>query len=176
MRTLYLAFVVLTAVIIAGAAWTDNAAAQTLPGCAAGAAPGQVVYTVSVSATGTPFVTSYVASTPTAGGNAGCTAPSPSTGPTFILNGPGVAPYPQVPVGTSVPPSALPSAPTTVNVLPVGPNMLLVPVNPSLQIYQIAPGYNVVRSLDPAGNTNVMLPVPPAPQAPNTGPIPSIFH
>jgi hypothetical protein len=176
MRTFYVALVVLAVFCVAGGTWTQHAVAQAPPGCASGAAPGQVVYSVGVSATGKPFVTPYVSSAPTAGGNAGCAAPSPTAGPTFILNGPGVAPYPQLPVGTGVPPTAAPSAPTTVNVVPVGPNNLIVPHNPSLQLYQIAPGYYVIRSLDPAGNTNVMLPVPPAPQAPNTGPIPSIFH
>ena len=144
-----------------------------LAGCAFGAASGQVVYTVGVSATGKPFVTMYVASPPTEGGNAGCATPGPSAAPLVTLNGagrnvPGIALYPLSPGGAALP--------MNVYMLPVGSSMLTVPYNPSIQVYQIAPGYYVVRSLDPSGNTTVVTPLPPAPQAPNTGPIPSLPH
>jgi hypothetical protein len=176
MRTFLLGLFVLTALVTATAAWTGGgAAAAALPGCASGAAPGQAVFTVSVSATGKPFVTPYVASAPTAGGSAGCAAPSPPAAPSFIVQGPGVAPYPQVPVSVPVP-ATVPAVPMNVHLVQVGSNVLVVPHNPSLQVYQIAPGYYVVRSLDPSGNTSVVLPLAPAPQAPNTGPIPSVIH
>jgi hypothetical protein len=140
--------------------------AQTLAGCASGAAAGQIVYKVGVSATGQPFVTPYVASPPTAGGNAGCAAPSSVPAPAVIVNGPGAAPYP-LPTGGS-------GLPATVYMVQAGPHMLTVPVNPSIQVYQIAPGYYVVRSLNASGNTTIVTPIPPAPQAPNTGPIPTV--
>jgi hypothetical protein len=155
------------AILLAVASWACAASAQTLSGCASGAAPGRLVYTVSVSASGTPFVTTYVASAPTAGGNAGCAAPSPSA-PSVSVNGPGAAAFPLSPGGAVLP--------ATVHMLLVGSSMLMVPVNPSIQVYQIAPGYYVVRSLDPSGNTTVVTPLPAAPQAPNTGPIPSVLH
>jgi len=45
------------------------------------------------------------------------------------------------------------------------------------QVYQIAPGFYVVRSTDPTQNpTVIMLPLPGVPQAPNTGPIPGVIH
>jgi hypothetical protein len=154
------------AAAIAVASWAGAAAAQTLPGCASGAASGQIVFTVSVSASGKPFVTAYVASAPTPGGNTGCAVPSPSAAPSVSVNGPGVAPYPLPTGGTALP--------TTVHMVQSGSYMLTVPANPSIQLYQIAPGYYVVRSLNPSGNTTIMTPLPPAPQAPNTGPIPTV--
>jgi hypothetical protein len=154
------------AVVIAVVSWAGAASAQTLAGCVSGAAPGHIVYTVSVSASGKPFVTMYVASAPTAGGNAGCAAPSPSAAPSVSVNGPGAAPYPLPPGGTALP--------TTVHMVQSGSYMLTVPANPSIQLYQIAPGYYVVRSLNPSGNTTIVTPAPPAPQAPNTGPIPTV--
>jgi hypothetical protein len=174
-------FLFTLAILVAGAAavivWTAGASdAATLPGCASGAAAGHVIFTVSVSATGKPFVTPYVASPATAGGSAGCTGPSPSAAPSFILTGPGAAPYPLLPAAATLPTITGTNVPANVHVVQVGSNVLMVPANPSLQVYQIAPGYYVVRSLDPAGNTSVVLPLPPAPQAPNTGPIPSVIH
>ena len=152
------------------------ASAASLAGCASGAVSGQVTYTVSVSATGKPFVTMYVASPPTAGGSAGCAAPVRSAAPSVTLNGPGIALYPLSP-HTLYPLSPDGAAlPMNVYMLPVGPSMLMVPHNPSTQVYQIAPGHYVVRSLDPSGNTTVVTPLPPSPQAPNAGPIPSVLH
>ncbi len=153
------------------AALTGSAAAGVLPGCTSGAAPGQTVFTVSVSAAGTPFVSSYIASAPTASGNVGCTAGTPSAPATFSVNGAGVGVYPLLPVG----PAGL-IVPTTVDMLQVGPYMLMVPVTPGIQVYQIAPGFYVVRSLDPSQNVSVVLPLPGVPPAPNTGPIPSVVH
>lgn len=157
--------------------WTGSAAADTLPGCASGAAPGQVVFTVGVSASGTPFVSTYVASAPTASGNVGCTAPSPSAGTTFSVTGSNVAVYPQLPVPVGPAVSTAPVIPSTTNLLQVGSYLLTVPVRPGLQVYQIAPGYYVVRSIDSTQNPSVIvLPMPGVPQPPNTGPIPSVIH
>jgi hypothetical protein len=167
------AVVLLSAAVIAS---TGLAGAATLPGCASGAAPGRTVFTVSVSATGTPFVTSYVESAPTPSGNAGCVSSAPAA-PTVTVNGPGVAVYPALPVSVG---PALPSTapiPSTVHMIQVGSYMLAVPSNPSLQVYQIAPGYYVVRSLDGTQNPSVIVvPLPGTPQAPNTGPVPSVIH
>ena len=158
-------------IVAAVAALTGSAAAGVLPGCASGAAPGQTVFTVSVSAAGTPFVSTYVASAPTASGNVGCMTASPSGVPTFSVNGAGIAVYPLLPAGPT--PS---SFPTAVNMLQVGSYMLAVPVIPGMQVYQIAPGFYVVRSLDPSQNVSVVLPLPGVPPPPNTGPIPSVVH
>lgn len=158
------------------ASWTGVAAAA-LPGCASGAAPGQVVFTVSVSASGKPFVSSYVASAPTVGGKVGCAAPSRPGGVTISVNGPGVAAFPQVsmPVTPSV--STVPVTPMPVHVVQAGSYLMLVPTVPGVQLYQIAPGYYVVRSTDPTQNPSVIVsPLPGTPQAPNTGPIPSVIH
>lgn len=154
------------------------AGAASLPGCASGAAPGQTVFTVEVSASGKPFVSTYVASPPTASGNVGCTAPSRTGAATFTVNSPNVAVYPQSPLGVTAPYNpSVPGVPTTVNMLQVGPYLLAVPVHPGLQVYQIAPGYYVVRSIDPTQNPSVIvLPLPGMPQPPNTGPIPSVIH
>ncbi|HLW48426.1 MAG TPA: hypothetical protein VKW09_11735 [bacterium] len=168
MMSRFIRTAVVLIVPLAIACGAGAASAGSLQGCASGAAPGQLVYTVSVSATGKPFVSTYVASAPTAGGNAGCAAPLRSTGASFVVNGPGVAPYPLSPGGAAVP--------ATVHMVQAGPYMLTIPANPSLQVYQIAPGYYVVRSLDPSGNATVILPLPGVPQAPNTGPIPSVIH
>lgn len=170
-----------TALLIAAlaiASWTGIAAGDTLPGCASGAAPGQVVYTVGVSASGTPFVSTYVASAPAASGNVGCTAPSQSAPSTFSANSPNVAVYPRLPVSVGPAASSVPGGiPATVNLLQVGSYLLAVPTTPGLQAYQIAPGYYVVRSTDPTQNPSVIvLPMPGGPQAPNTGPIPSVIH
>jgi hypothetical protein len=154
------------AVLLVMASWTGAASAQTLAGCASGVAPGRVVYTVSVSATGKPFVTTYVASAPSPGANAGCAAPSPALSPSVSVAGPGVAPYPLSAGGAAVP--------STVHMVQSGSYMLTVPVNPSVQVYQIAPGYYVVRSLNASGNTTAVTPLPGIPQAPNTGPIPGV--
>ena len=159
------------AFVAALAALAGSAAAGVLPGCASGAAPGQTVFTVSVSAAGTPFVSTYVASAPTASGNVGCTTVSPSAVPTFSVNGAGVAVYPLLPAAPTIS-----SFPTTVNMLQVGSYLLAVPAVPGLQVYQIAPGFYVVRSLDPSQNVSVVLPLPGVPPAPNTGPIPSVVH
>jgi hypothetical protein len=159
------------AAIAAVAVCTGSAAAAALPGCASGAAPGQTVFTVGVSASGTPFVSTYVASAPTASGNVGCALQSPSQATTFSVNSPSVGVYPLLPVGLTAP-----NLPTTVNMLQVGPYLLTVPANPALQVYQIAPGYYVVRSLDSTQNSTVVLPLPGVPPAPNTGPIPSVIH
>jgi hypothetical protein len=157
--------------------WTGSAAADSLPGCASGAAPGQVVFTVSVSASGTPFVSTYVASAPTASGNVGCAAPQRSGAATFTVAGPNVAVYPQLPVPVGPAVSTAPVIPSTTNLLQVGSYLLTVPVTPGLQVYQIAPGYYVVRSTDSTQNPSVIiLPMPGVPQAPNTGPIPSLIH
>lgn len=164
-------------VALLAAPWIGVAAADPLPGCASGAAPGQVVFTVSVSASGTPFVSTYVASAPAAGGNTGCAAPSRPGAATISVNGPGVAPYPQVPVPAIPSVSTVPVVPTPVNVVQAGPYLLMVPVTPGVQLYQIAPGYYVVRSTDPTQNPSVIIaPLPGTPQAPNTGPIPSVIH
>ncbi len=166
-------------VALVAAAGPAGVAAATLPGCASGEAPGTVVLTVGVSAAGTPFVTSYVASAPTPSGNVGCTAPpAASAGATFIVNGPGVSLYPATPVSVSAvtPGGAGVPIPTTVNLLQVGSYLLAVPANPLIQLYQIAPGFYVVRSLDPSQNTTIVLPLPGVPAAPNTGPIPSVIH
>jgi hypothetical protein len=157
---------VMFSAVLGMAAWAGAASAQTLAGCASGAAPGQVVYTVSVSATGKPFVTTYVASAPSPGANAGCAAPPRSASPAVAVNGPGVAPYPLSPGGAALP--------STVRMVQAGPYMLTVPASPSVQVYQIAPGYYVVRSLNASGNTTVVTPLPGVPQAPNTGPIPTV--
>jgi hypothetical protein len=163
------------ALMIAG--WTGTAAADPLPGCASGAAPGQVVFTVSVSASGTPFVSTYVASAPTASGNVGCAAPSRPAVTTFTVTSPNVAVYPQLPASMGPAVSSAPGIPSTVNMLQVGSYLLTVPAAPGLQVYQIAPGYYVVRSTDSTQNpTVIMLPMPGLPQAPNTGPIPSVIH
>lgn len=164
----FLSTAVCLAVLLGIGIWAAAASAAPLAGCASGAASGRVIYTVSVSATGKPFVTMYVASPPTAGGSAGCAVPVPSAAPSVTVNGPGIALFPLSPGGAALP--------MNVHMLPVGPSMLIVPHNPSIQVYQIAPGYYVVRSLDPSGNTTVVTPLPPAPQAPNTGPIPSVLH
>lgn len=156
--------------------WTGVAAAA-LPGCASGAAPGQVVFTVSVSASGTPFVSSYVASAPTAGGNVGCAAPSRPGTTTISVNGPGVAAFPQVSVAVTPGVSPVPVTPTPVHVVQAGSYLMLVPTMPGVQLYQIAPGYYLIRSTDPTQNPSVIVaPLPGAPQAPNTGPIPSVIH
>ena len=158
------------------ASWTGVAAAA-LPGCASGAAPGQVVFTLSVSASGKPFVSSYVASAPTVGSNVGCAAPSQPGAATITVNGPGVAQFPQVPVPVTPSVSTVPVAPTTVHVVQAGSYLMLVPTVPGVQLYQIAPGYYVVRSTDPTQNPSVIIsPLPGTPQAPNTGPIPSVIH
>ena len=159
-------------------AWTGVASAATLPGCASGAAPGQVVFTVGVSASGTPFVSTYVASAPTAGGNVGCSTPSPAPASSFSVNGPGVAVYPLAPVNFTLPalPSTAPNIPATVHMLQIGSYMLTVPANPAIQLYQIAPGFYVIRSLDPSQGTSIVLPLPGIPAAPNPGPIPSVIH
>lgn len=159
------------AFVAAVAALAGGAAASVLPGCASGAAPGQTVFTVSVSAAGTPFVSTYVASAPTASGNVGCTVASPSGTTMFSVNSPRVAVYPLLPAAPTAP-----GFPTTVNMLQVGSYLLLVPATPGLQLYQIAPGFYVVRSLDPSQNVSVVLPLPGVPPAPNTGPIPSVVH
>jgi hypothetical protein len=167
----------LFAIALLTAGWARAAAADPLPGCASGAAPGQVVFTVSVSASGTPFVSTYVASAPTASGNVGCAAPSRPATTMFTVTSPNVAVYPQppAPVGPAV--SSVPSTPSTANMLQVGPYLLTVPAAPGLQVYQIAPGYYVVRSTDSTQNpTVIILPMPGVPQAPNTGPIPSVIH
>jgi|GEM_PF-4932171 len=157
--------------------WAGAAGADPLPGCASGAAPGQVVFTVSVSASGTPFVSTYVASAPTASGSAGCTAPSKPAAATFTVTGPNVAVYPQLPVPVGPAVSSAPVLPSTTNLLQVGPYLLTVPATPGLQMYQIAPGYYVVRSTDSTQNPSVIvLPMPGVPQAPNTGPIRSVIH
>ena len=157
--------------------WAGAAGADPLPGCASGAAPGQVVFTVSVSASGTPFVSTYVASAPTASGSVGCTAPSTPAAATFTVTGPNVAVYPQLPVPVGPAVSSAPVLPSTTNLLQVGPYLLTVPATPGLQVYQIAPGYYVVRSTDSTQNPSVIvLPMPGVPQAPNTGPIPSVIH
>ena len=158
---------VLVVAAIAVAALTGAGEAQTLPGCAAGGAPPLPVFTVGVSASGKPFVSYYVESAPVAGGNVGCAAPSgPST---VTVTPPGAYVYPSAP--------ALPGvAPVPVTLVPVGPAMLTVPANPTVQVYQIAPGYYVVRSTDPTQNVNIITPLPPAPTAPYTGPIPSVTH
>ena len=170
---------VIPGLLVAGvlaAWWSGAAAADTLPGCASGAAPGRVVFTVSVSASGTPFVSSYAASPPAAGGNVGCAAPSAGT-PTISVTGPGIAPYPQIPVPLIPSTSTVPVVPTPVNVVQAGPYLMLVPTVPGVQLYQIAPGYYMVRSTDPTQNPIVILsPLPGVPQAPNTGPIPSLIH
>lgn len=158
---------VLVIVAVAVASWTGVAAAETLPGCASGEAPGLPVFTVGVSAAGTPFVTYYVASAPTASGNVGCAAPSGAA--TFIVNSPGVYVYPTAPVVPGI-------VPVPVNLLQVGSHLLTVPANPRVQVYQIAPGFYVVRSIDPSQNVNIVLPLPGPPTAPNTGPIPSVAH
>lgn len=164
--------------LIAGlTACAGRAAADILPGCASGAAPGQTVFTVGVSASGTPFVSTYVASAPTASDNVGCTAPSPSAASTFNLNGPGVAAYPFLPPALAVPTApAAAGIPAAVNMLQIGSYLLMVPATPGLQVYQIAPGYYVVRSLDSTQPVTVVLPLPGVPPAPNTGPIPSVIH
>lgn len=159
------------AALVVATAWAGGAAAEGLPGCSSGAAPGQTVFTVGVSASGTPFVSTYVASAPTASGNVGCTVPSTFAVPAFSVNPPGVAVYPLSPVSPGVP-----TIPTTMNVVQVGQYMLTVPANPMIQVYQISPGFFVVRSLDPSQNVNVVLPLPGVPPAPNTGPIPSVIH
>lgn len=165
------------AVGAAAALWTGVAAAGTLPGCASGAAPGRVVFTVSVSASGAPFVSSYVASAPAAGGTAGCAAPSKSGTATISVIGPGVALYPQTPVPAIPSVSTLRVVPTPVSVVQAGSYLMLVPVAPGVQLYQIAPGYYVVRSTDPTQPPSVIMsPLPSAPQAPYTGPIPSVIH
>ena len=164
------------AAMAALAVWTGSAAADVLPGCASGAAPGQTVFTVGVSASGTPFVSTYVASAPTASGNVGCVSSPASPAPTFGVNGPGVAVYPLLPVPVGPAISGAPAIPTTVNLLQIGPYLLTVPVIPGLQVYQIAPGYYVVRSLDPTQSSTVVLPLPGVPPPPNVGPIPSVIH
>lgn len=175
MRRLLGAVVCLVVMLVAGI-WAAAVSAAPLAGCASGAVSGQVTYTVSVSATGKPFVTMYVASPPTAGGSAGCATPGSSAAPSVTVNGAGIALYPVSP-GLLYPLSPGGAAlPVNVYMVPVGSAMLTVPHNPSIQVYQIAPGYYVVRSLDPSGNTTVVTPLPPAPQAPNTGPIPSLPH
>jgi len=153
-----------------------SAAADALPGCASGGAPGQTVFTIGVSAWGTPFVSTYVASAPTASGNVGCISSSAFPPPTFSVNSPGVAVYPLLPVPIGPAISGAPAIPTTVNLLQVGPYLLTVPVIPGLQVYQIAPGYYVVRSLDPTQTSTVVLPLPGVPPPPNMGPIPSVIH
>lgn len=159
------------------ASWTGVAGAAPLPGCASGTAPGQVVFTVSVSASGTPFVSSYVASAPVAGGTAGCAAPSRPGAVTISVSGPGVAAFPQVSVPVTPSVSTAPVTPTPVHVVQAGSYLMLVPTVPGLQLYQIAPGYYVVRSTDPTQNSAVIItPLPGTPQAPNTGPIPSVVH
>jgi hypothetical protein len=174
LRKLGVACAAIAAAAVASTGW---AAADVLPGCASGAAPGQTVFTVGVSASGTPFVSTYVASAPTASGNVGCTAPSTPAASTFSLNGPGVAVYPFLPPALAIPsaPAAV-GVPAPVNMLQIGSYLLMVPVTPGLQVYQIAPGYYVVRSLDPTQPASVVLPLPGVPSAPNTGPIPSVIH
>jgi hypothetical protein len=169
---------VLAAIVVVIASSSGPAAADPLPGCASGAAPGQTVFTVQVSASGTPFVSTYVASAPTASGNVGCTAPSRTGAATFSVNSPNVAVYPRSPLDVIAPyNSSVLSAPTTVNTLQVGSYLLTVPAHPGLQVYQIAPDYYVVRSIDPTQNHSVIvLPLPGVPPAPNTGPIPSVTH
>ena len=166
------------AIVAVIASSTAPAGADPLPGCASGTAPGQTVFTVEVSASGKPVVSTYVASAPTASGNVGCTAPSRTGVVTFSVNSPNVAVYPQSPLGVNAPynPGVL-RVPTTVNTLQVGSYLLTVPVHPGLQVYQIAPGYYVIRSIDPTQNPSVIvLPLPGLPQAPNTGPIPTVIH
>jgi len=169
-KRLRIVWPVCAVVVAAVALLARGAAAGALPGCASGTAPGQTVFTVSVSAAGTPFVSTYVASAPTASGNVGCTA-LPSAAAPFSVNGPGVAVYPLLPVT----PIAS-GVPTTVNMLQVGSYLLMVPATPGLQLYQIAPGFYIVRSLDPSQNVSVVLPLPSVPPAPNTGAIPSVIH
>lgn len=167
----------LFATVLVTAGWAGAAAADPLPGCASGAAPGQVVFTVSVSASGTPFVSTYVASAPTASVNAGCAAPSRPATTMFTVTSPNVTVYPQPPAPVDPAVSSVPSTPNTANMLQVGPYLLTVPAAPGLQVYQIAPGYYVVRSTDSTQNpTVIILPMPGIPQAPNTGPIPSVIH
>jgi hypothetical protein len=156
------------AIVAAVAPWTAGASADVLPGCASGAAPGQTVFTVGVSASGTPFVSTYIASAPTASSNVGCTATAPFAAPAFSVNGPGVAVFPLSPGG--------PSIPANVNMVQIGSYLFTVPANPMIQVYQIAPGFYIVRSLDPSQNASVVLPLPGVPPAPNTGPIPSVIH
>jgi hypothetical protein len=165
MRVAAVAMFVIAA-FAAAAARPGPAAAQTLPGCAVGAAPGLPVFTVGVSASGKPFVTYYVASAPVAGGNVGCAAPAAP--PTISITPPAYA-YPTAPAVPAV-------SPVPVNVVQVGSTMLTVPANPNVQVYQIAPGYYVVRSTDGTQNVNIVTPLPPAPAAPNTGPMPSVVH
>src|SRR5579864_2185269 len=107
--------VALTVLALLPACWSGAAAADSLPGCAAGAAPGQVVFTVSVSASGTPFVSTYVASAPTASGSVGCTAPSKPAAATFTVTGPNVAVYPQLPLPVGPAVSSAPVIPSTTN-------------------------------------------------------------
>ncbi len=165
------------AVGVCTALWTGGASAGALPGCVSGAAPGQVVFTVSVSASGTPFVSTYVASAPAPGGSAGCAAPSKPGTATISVTGPGIAPYPQLPVPVIPSVSTFPVGPTRVNVVQAGSYLMLVPTVPGVQLYQIAPGYYVVRSTDPTQSPSVIIsPLPGTPQAPNTGPIPSVIH
>lgn len=155
---------------------TGSAAADVLPGCASGAAPGQTVFTVGVSASGTAFVSTYVASAPAASGNVGCVSSSASPAPACSVNGPGVAVYPLLPVPVGPAVSGAPAIPTTVNLLQIGPYLLTVPVTPGLQVYQIAPRYYAVRSLDPAQTPTVVLPLPGVSPPPNMGPIPNVVR
>lgn len=153
------------AAVIAAAVWTGPAFASAPPGCV----PSLTVFTVGVSPAGTPVVRSSAATPPASAGPVQCVpAPAPSVPATFVVNGPAVSAYPLSPGG--------PGIPTTIHLLQVGSYVLTVPYSGTIQVYQIAPGFYVVRSLDPSQNVNVVPPPPAAPAAPNTGPIPSVGH
>lgn len=164
------------ALVAAVAVWSGAASASAPSGCVPAATSSLTVFTVGVSAAGTPVVRSSAAPPPAATGGAACVpASAPSGSPTFLVNGPGVSVYPLSSSVSSVSPGG-PGLPTTIHLLQVGSYLLTVPYSGTIQVYQIGPGLYVVRSLDPSQNVNVVPPLPAAPTAPNTGPIPTVGH
>lgn len=161
------------ALVAAVAVWSGAASASAPFGCVPAATSSLTVFTVGVSAAGTPVVRSSAAPPPAATGVATCVPASvPPGSATFLVNGPGVSVYPLSP---PVSPGG-PGVPTTIHLLQVGSYLLTVPYSGTIQVYQIGPGFYVVRSLDPSQNVNIVLPLPGVPPAPNTGPIPTVGH